>query len=95
MDTQVLNSLIFDKIKSKKIAHTNSFDTILLTIEAGNVLKEHISNTDAYLLVLEGDIVFNINNENIALTKNDGIAFGKNIPHAITAQTNARMLLIK
>lgn len=95
VDKNILEQLEFNKIKSKKIAHTDKFDCILLNIEKGNILKEHISNTNAYLIVLTGEIIFNIHNESYRLSKNDGIAFEKNIPHSVEAISNSIMLLIK
>jgi len=95
IDKNILEQLDFNKIKSKKIAHTDKFDCILLNIEEGNILKEHISNTDAYLIVLSGEIVFNINNQSFKLYQNDGIAFEKNTPHSVEAISNSKMLLIK
>jgi quercetin dioxygenase-like cupin family protein len=95
IDKDILNQINFDKIKSKKIAHTDKFDCILLYIEKGNILKEHISNTDAYLIVLSGEIDFNIHNQTYRLNENDSIAFEKNIPHSVEAISNSKLLLIK
>lgn len=95
VDKNILNQLDFNKVKSKKIVHTEKFDCVLLTIEEGNILKEHMSNTDAYLIVLSGEINFNINNQSFRLTKSDGIAFAKNTPHSVEAISNSKMILIK
>lgn len=95
IDKNILEQLDFNKVKSKKIAHTEKFDCVLLTIEEGNILKEHISNTDAYLIVLSGEINFNINNQSFRLSQSDGIAFDKNTPHSVEAINNSKMLLIK
>lgn len=95
IDKNILEQLDFNKIKSKKIAQTDNFDCILLNIEEGNTLKEHTSNTDAYLIVLSGEIIFNIHKESHRLSKNDGIAFEKNVPHSVVAISNSSILLIK
>ncbi|MFN4234623.1 MAG: cupin domain-containing protein [Bacteroidia bacterium] len=95
IEKKILEQLDFNKVKIKKIAHTEKFDCVLLTIEEGNILKEHISNTDSYLIVLSGEINFNINNQSFRLTQSDGIAFAKNIPHSVEALSNSKLLLIK
>lgn len=95
IEKNILEQLDFNNVKSKKIVHTENFDCVLLTIEKGKIFKEHISNTDAYLIVLTGEINFNINNQSFRLTQSDGIAFAKNTPHSIEAICNSKMLLIK
>jgi quercetin dioxygenase-like cupin family protein len=58
-------------------------------------LSAHKSNTDASILVLEGEVIFKINGEEYLMKRHDMYSFKKEEVHAIEAITNAKLVLIK
>jgi quercetin dioxygenase-like cupin family protein len=71
----IVKLLPFDGIKTNKIVSNNSGNIILIAIEKGNELTEHKSNTDAAVLILEGEVIFKINGEKHSLKPNDMFSF--------------------
>ena len=96
MKTMNISSILpFSGVKTKKIISNETGDIILISIEKGHELAQHQSNTDASILILEGKILFKINNETHELITYDMYAFKKNELHALEALENAKVLLIK
>jgi len=95
MQNNILKELTFDGVKTKVLVANDTGKQILISIEAGSDLKEHISATDASILVLEGNVVFKINQKEYSMIALDMFAFKKNIKHAIVASTNSKILLIR
>lgn len=87
--------LPFDGIKTKKIDVNEHFRTVLISIQQGERLTTHISPTDAFLYVLEGNANFNLAGDAFFLSPGDGIAFKANIEHSVNALTDFKMLLFR
>ncbi len=91
----ILSILPFEGIKTNKLVSNDTGNVILIAIEKGKELTAHKSNTDASILVLEGEIIFKINGENHLLNVHDMYAFKAEEIHAVEAITNAKLILIK
>ncbi|MBL4586424.1 MAG: cupin domain-containing protein [Flavobacteriales bacterium] len=91
----ILNQLPLDGLKTNKLVSNQSGNIILIAIEKGNELKEHTSNTDASILILQGKVIFKINGEEHIMQSHDLFSFKKNETHAIEALTNSKLILIK
>lgn len=91
----ILSLLPFDGVKTNKVISNSSGNVILIAIEQGKELSEHKSNTDASILILEGEIIFKINGAKYDMKQHDVFAFKKEQMHAIEAVTNAKLVLIK
>lgn len=84
-----------EKIKTQEVYKEERFHIIQLQIKKDELLKPHHAATDAFLLVNEGAIEFNINNEKIRLQKGDMLSFKKLETHSVLALEDAIVLLIK
>lgn len=95
MQKNILKDIAFDGVKTKVLVANETGKQILISLEAGAELKEHISPTDASVLVLQGEVVFKINQEEFCMNPIDMYAFKKNVKHAILASTNSLILLVR
>jgi len=91
----ILSLLPFDGVKTNKTISNDSGDIILIAIEKGKELANHKSNTDASILILEGEVIFKINGEKHNMKLNDMFSFKKGKIHAIEAVENSKLVLIK
>jgi len=96
MQTTNLNALKhYDKIKKQSLYKSEPFEVILLTIAKDELLKPHTSKTDAFLLVIEGDVIFTVEGNDSILHKDDLFQFKANQLHSVKALTDASLFLIK
>lgn len=85
----------YHKIKKHSLYKSEPFEVILLTIAKDEILKPHTSKTDAFILVVEGDVIFTLEGIDFNLHKDDLFQFKANQLHAVKALTDAALLLIK
>lgn len=85
----------YDKIKKQALYKSDPFEVIFLTIAKDELLKPHTSKTDAFLVVIEGDIIFTLEGIDFTLHKDDLFQFKANQLHSVKALTDASLLLIK
>ena len=96
MQTTNLNALKhYDKIKKQSLYKSEPFEVIFLTIAKDELLKPHISKTDAFLLVIEGNVIFTVEGNDSILHKDDLFQFKANQLHSVKALTDASLFLIK
>ena len=91
----VLNQLPYNGVMTNKLVFSDSGGIILIAIEQGKELTEHKSNTDASILILEGEVIFKINSGKYNMKPNDMFSFKKDEIHAIEAIKNSKLVLIK
>jgi len=85
----------FDKLKVEKLAKTDAFEILGISLEKDAVFPEHTSPTDAQLIVLEGDIFFHINGETFHLRKQQHFSFPKETAHWVKANENSKFLIVR
>src|SRR5690349_2137013 len=68
---------------------------LLFAFAAGQELKTHTTPHPALLTVLEGSCLFHMHGNSQMLQAGAVIIIPANIPHALTAQSNFKMLLLK
>jgi quercetin dioxygenase-like cupin family protein len=90
-----INTVPFQDVQAQKLLDLNAKECLFISLEAGGVLKKHSSPTDAWLLVLEGKITFHINNNEYVLEKHQLFDFPKDEIHWVTAQNNAKFIVIR
>ena len=95
MIENILTHLAYGGVKTKKLIANETGNVILIAISKGDELKKHISNTDASILILEGELFFKINGQSHLLTPMDMFEFKKQVPHAIEALSDTKLILIK
>jgi quercetin dioxygenase-like cupin family protein len=85
----------FDNLQIQKIVKTNALEILSISLEKGATFPEHTSPSDAQLIVLEGDIVFHINEDSYQLKTQQNFNFPKATPHAVSANENSKFLIIR
>ncbi len=71
---------------------------LLIALKKNQKMNEHISPVDAFIYVLEGEIIFHLNEENkqnYNIKKEEVFFFKAEEKHSITAQTDSKILVIR
>ncbi|HVX28622.1 MAG TPA: cupin domain-containing protein [Parafilimonas sp.] len=84
-----------EKIKWQQLYKNEKFHVMQLQIKKDELLKPHHATTDAFLVVVEGEINFNMHDENIHLHKGDVLSFEKYITHSVKAVEDSILLIVK
>jgi quercetin dioxygenase-like cupin family protein len=89
-----INNQGFNKLQVSKL-NNGPVETLLITLEKDALFPEHTSPRDAHLIVLEGEIKFNINSEVFHLKTYQDFKFPKETPHWVEALENSKFLIIR
>ncbi|MGB4269218.1 MAG: cupin domain-containing protein [Spirochaetota bacterium] len=81
-------------IVSKTIIQNNSGNITLFAFWQGQNLSEHTAPFDAFVMVLDGQFVITIGGEENTVKAGEAIIMPANVPHALVAANNAKMLLV-
>ena len=81
-------------IANRVLAKTSGGNVTLFAFNAGEGLSEHTAPFDALVLALEGALTLTIGGVAISATAGSITRLPAGVPHAVDAQTPARMLLI-
>ena len=79
----------------EKIFKSASTETLLISLEKDVLFPTHTSPKSTFLVVLEGDIDFHINQETINLVQHQTYTFDKELEHHVTANQNSKFLIIR
>lgn len=85
----------FDNLQIEKIVKTDTLEILSISLEKEAKFPEHTSPRDAQLVVLEGEIVFHINDTSYQLKTQQNFNFPKDTPHTVTARENSKFLIIR
>jgi quercetin dioxygenase-like cupin family protein len=81
-------------IASRVLARSAGGNLTLFAFDAGQELTEHTSPFDALVMVLDGSLTLTIAGRNVAATAGTIVRMPANVPHAVSAPEQARMLLL-
>ncbi len=81
-------------IASRILAKTPAANVTLFAFDAGQELSEHTAPFDALLMVLSGTFDLMIGGQPVHATTGMVVRLPANVPHAVSAADQARMLLI-
>jgi quercetin dioxygenase-like cupin family protein len=81
-------------VVSRMIAFANAGTVTLFAFSEGEGLSEHTAPFDAILYVMDGDARIIIDGTEHLLTAGELIIMPANIPHAVYARTDFKMMLI-
>ncbi len=95
LQKNAINEIGFDGLQTKLIVNNTTGKIILISLEKGAVLAKHVSDTDASITILEGEIDFEINGSTYRMKKGDVYSFNKNEEHELTGIQNSKVLLCK
>ena len=79
---------------SLTLVRSEPLTVVLIALRAGGGLREHHAPASAAVTVLSGEIDFSAEGEVTALAGGEAMAFAANLPHAVTARTDADLLLV-
>lgn len=85
----------YDKLQVQIVIETPNFDILSISLEKDAIFPNHSSPTDAELIVLEGSIVFHIDDEPYQLSKQQRFSFPKQTEHWVKANENSKFLIIR
>ena len=86
---------IYNGLKVEKLASKSDCETLLISLEKGHLFPEHTSPRDALLIMLEGDINFNINHTAYQLQTHQSFQFPAEEKHKVFANKNSKFLIIR
>jgi len=81
-------------IASRVLAKSGGGNLKLFAFDAGQGLTEHSSPFEALVLVLDGALILTIGSARIRATPGTIVRMPADVPHAVDAPEEARMLLI-
>ncbi len=82
-----------DGITSKVLFKGEKNQATLFSMAAGTDIDEHTSTREGYVYVIEGDGVFNLEGEDIAMKPGVLIQMAGNAVHSLKARENTSFLL--
>ncbi|MCW3996591.1 MAG: cupin domain-containing protein [Candidatus Bathyarchaeota archaeon] len=81
-------------VVSRTIIDKESGTVTLFAFDAGQGLSEHTAPFDAMVLVLDGKVEVKISGKPLMLEQGEMTIMPANEPHALTAKTRFKMLLV-
>ncbi len=78
---------------SKQVTKNKAGNITLFSFDQGQGLTEHTANYDAFVQILDGEAEIQIDGQPYLLKKGDCIIMPANIPHALKAVEQFKMLL--
>ena len=90
-----INETNFKGLQAGKLLDIDAKEVLHINLEKDALFPEHTSPRDANLLVLEGAIVFYINNSEYSLSTHDIFNFPKEEVHSVSAIENSKFLIIR
>lgn len=84
-----------DGFAKKPIFKGENYVILLFAFQKGQRLNAHTIPIDAFIQVLEGSAAVEIDGKEYEVAAGEKISLPKNLPHALTAKENFKMLLVK
>ncbi|MFD0863813.1 cupin domain-containing protein [Sungkyunkwania multivorans] len=93
--TDHINKLDFEGLKIKKLVAKEAAEVLIVSLEKGHRFPQHTAPRDVLLVMLEGEMVFYINDKEYLLKTHQTFDFPANTEHSVKAIQNAKFLLIR
>jgi quercetin dioxygenase-like cupin family protein len=90
-----INDQEYKGLQIRKLKEHSNLEILSISLEKGSKFPEHTSPEDAKLMLLEGEIIFHINNEAYNLTPHQSFSFPKETPHWVLAKKNSKFIIIR
>lgn len=81
-------------VVSKTLLKKNAGNITLFSFDAGQGLSEHTAPFDAVVYILDGEAEITIGGETVTVTAGEMLIMPANVPHALHAEKQFKMLLI-
>lgn len=82
------------QVVSRTLIQDGAASLTLFAFPAGEGLSTHTTPADAFVYVLEGEAVVEINGREAEVGPGEAIVMPANAPHAVAAKTGFKMLLV-
>ena len=83
-----------EQVVSRTISQNKTGSMTLFAFTAGEGLSTHTTPADALVFVLDGEAQIEIGNEKMSVSAGETVVMPANIPHALHADVQFKMLLI-
>jgi quercetin dioxygenase-like cupin family protein len=90
-----INTTAFKGLQVNKLLDIDAKEILQISLEDKAIFPKHTSPRDATLLVLEGSILFFINDKAYSLKKHQILNFSKDEEHWVEAHENSKFLIIR
>ncbi|MBU1341478.1 MAG: cupin domain-containing protein [Proteobacteria bacterium] len=81
------------RVVSRTLSSKSHVNITLFAFDKGEEISAHTSPGDAMVQVLDGEALININGKKIKATKGQVVVMPANVPHAVSACSQFKMLL--
>lgn len=88
-EIQILNG----QVVSKTLVQNNYVSVTIFAFSKGESISTHKSHGDAMITILEGNAQITIDGKNFNLSQGQSIVMPANLPHAVFATQDFKMLL--
>ena len=92
---QIANVLAEQAKKMGKVLDTEQFDLLNVQLRAGEEIPAHNANDTAIVIVRNGEVLFNVEGEDVTLTNEDVLLFDPLEMHSLKAITNVDLVIVK
>lgn len=82
------------KISTLSLVNREDLVILLMSLDTGRILKTHTTNGDAFILCLEGQARFIIDEKESIISEGESVVLSKEIPHSVEALSPYKMLLV-
>ncbi len=83
-----------DSVVSNTVLKKEKGNISFFAFDQGQGLSEHTAPFNAFVQVIEGEGTIVIDGKDFCLTEGEGIIMPANIPHAVQAKTDFKMMLV-
>ena len=84
-----------EKVQFEPIFETSGGGVVLLGFQKGQKLDKHLSTTSLMVNVIEGEVIFRINDTPHVLKTGQFILVGAEVPHSVDALADTKLMLVK
>lgn len=92
---QIANVLAEQEKKMGKVLDHGQFDLLNVQLRAGEEIPAHSAKNTVIIIVRKGDVVFNVEGEDVQLTSEDVLLLEPNEIHGLKAVTDVDIIVIK
>lgn len=81
-------------VASRMVISNNAGSVTVFSFDDGEEISEHTAPFDAMVTILEGECIVRLSGETCAMKAGEMIIFPANEPHAVSAVTRFKMMLV-
>lgn len=85
----------FNSLQIQKLGTSGHTELLSISLEAGAVFPTHTSPSGAWLVVLEGSLVFHMDGKSFPLEPLEALQIPARIPHSVTGRSACKFLIAR